>query len=98
MTKAREGLLTKAGKGPLTKVGEGLLMKAGEGLLMKAGEGLLTKASTSPEKIRAKHSGRQCWENGSRTGLGEESGKKRLGFVNKSRKGESTCLHVFGII
>ena len=27
------------------------------------------------KKFHAEHGGRQCWESGSRTGLGEESGK-----------------------
>jgi hypothetical protein len=62
-------------------------MKVREGVLMKA------PTSSSPEKFRAElHGGRQCWENGSRTGLGEESGKRRLGFVNKSQKGEPLAL------
>jgi len=40
----------------------------------------------------------ECWENGSQTCLGEESREKRLGFVNKSQKGELPCPHALGII
>ena len=35
-----------------------------------------------------------CWEDGSQTGLGQASGERRLGFVDKSQKGEpplSSC-------
>ena len=49
---------------------------------------------------KTEHDGCQCWENGSRTGLGEESGKRRLGCVDKSRKEEpplpSCSLHYIG--